>query len=430
MIGQSLSALKGKEATVWSLNVGRMHSRNNIIVRDDVAYFGTSGDQWNRPDQRDGIHCVDLHTASERWFTRTDSDANEVAIIGDVLLVGTDSGSILAIDIKTGAVRQSTRASGPVYTRALDLRSSQGQCAVIVCSKGEVFTYDLKENRFALATTLPYSVRANPVAVKDLEFLIATEGGQVIRACLDRTGAEVSWRPVFQILPYKASAPHEFELKIVSISSISVIDEDRVVLSYARDTYDRRPPLVCFSLKSGKKIWDGGRIQTASKTENSEFGNSRVTPIVWKDLIISTFSYNESVHAFSLENGKWQWRCRLDNSYMQNWSSPIVKDDHLFVARINGVISVVNMLSRKIIASYSVEVFNLEEADEAVMRKPVHADRWPNALSGLDSSGPYPSQQLVAGICSTPAIWRDCILIGTVAGQLRCVRSAGLVSNN
>src|SRR5262249_25609869 len=148
---------------------------------------------------------------------------------------------------------------------------------------------------------------------------------------------------------------------------------------------------------------------SASKTDVPEFGNSRVVPAIWGNLLISTFSYNDAVHAFSVDTGKWIWRQRLDDSYFQNWSSPVVFDGLLYVARINGVLSVIDLRTRKLLSSYSVEVFETPTTEQ---QNPDEVGPWPT--NSVDfKAGPYPSQRIIAGICSTPTIWKGTILIGT-----------------
>jgi outer membrane protein assembly factor BamB len=417
MIGQPLSRLKRQDALLWSLELGRMHSRNNIVVADDLAVLTTSGEHWNKPDNRDGVYCVDLKTGRKVWFSHTESDANEVSLIGNVALVGTDGGKAFAISADTGSTLKAIGLDSPILTKAIELQTSQGRIAILLSKAGDVVQYDIARNKFAVIGTIPFSFRANPVSITANSFLAGSESGFVLR--VEIKDERVDWKQVFQVTPHKSSGSYNYDLQIKGISSIVVV-EDRAILSYARDTYDRRPPILCFSLKTGQKLWDAGRVKSATKTDDQTFGNARITPARWKNLILSTFSYNESVHAFSLETGKWIWRVRLDDSYFQNWSSPVVDDDRLYVARVNGVLSVIDLNVRKMLSTYSVEVFETANDTGARATFSDASKPWPNSAEGLESKGPWPHQELIAGICSTPAIWKDKILIGTVSGHLRC----------
>ncbi|MEH2562654.1 outer membrane protein assembly factor BamB family protein [Bradyrhizobium sp. AZCC 2289] len=414
MIGQPLSELKRDNVLLWSIDVGRMHSRNNIIVREDVAFLSSSGALWNVDDPKDGVYCIDLNSGRIIWFTETYSDANEISIVDNVLLVGTDSGKVFAIDVGSGLIFSKFQAEEPVYTRAIELERPSGKIGILVSHAGEVIQYDTRAKRFSVLGRLPYGVRANPTRVASASFLVASQAGVITLAEL--IDDQINSRTMFEVKPHKASGQFDFMLEVRGISSI-VVKADRAVVSYARNTYDRRPPIVCFSLKTGEKLWDAGRVQTASRSEVPEFGNSRIVPAVWNNLLLSTFSYNDAVHAFSLDNGKWMWRQRLDDSYFQNWSSPIVQDELLYVARINGVLSVLDLKTRKLLSSYSVEVFESSESPTSVDEP----ESWPKNPSEF-KAGPYPSQKIVAGICSTPAIWKRMILIGTASGKLCCLR--------
>jgi outer membrane protein assembly factor BamB len=414
MIGQPLSELKRDNALLWSIDVGRMHSRNNIIIRDNFAFLSSSGAHWNISDDKDGVYCIDLNSQRIVWFTKTNSDANEISIVDNAILVGCDGSKVFALDARTGIIFGEIQTEEPVYTQAIELERPSGKIGVLISHAGEVIQYETKAKKFSMLGRLPYGIRANPTKIDSAAFLVGSKTGGI--TLVELTDSGVSSRAMFQVKSHKASGPLDFMLEVRGISSI-VVKDDRAVVSYSRSTYDRRPPIVCFSLKTGEKLWDAGRVQTASKSEVPEFGNSRIVPAIWNNFLLSTFSYNDAVHAFSLDSGKWMWRQRLDDSYFQNWSSPIVRDDLLYVARINGVVSVVDLKTKKLLSSYSVEVFESSERS-ASMDEP---NSWPMSSSEF-KVGPYPSQRIVAGICSTPAIWKKAILVGTVSGKLCCLR--------
>lgn len=415
MIGQPLSDLKRINALRWAVDVGRMHSRNNIFVLGDKAFLSSSGEDWNTPDPKDGVYCVDLRLGEVIWFTPTQSDANEVSLIQNVLLVGTDDGAAFAINAEDGSVLSRFRTDNPIYSRAIELETPSASIAVLISYGGDVVQYDFRSNRFNAIGKVPYGVRANPAKIAPNSFLVGSEVGLISK--VEILAERVQVDPIFRIESHKASGTYDFNLEIRGISSIVVVG-DRVIISYSRNTYDRRPPIACFSLKTRRKLWDAGRIRTLSKNNSVEFGNSRVVPAIWDEQVISTFSYNESVHGFSLETGKWIWRQRLDDSYFQNWSSPVEHNGMLYIARINGVLSVLDIETKKMLASYSVEVFDFSSEIS------IEEDGWgPWPINAIDmKSGPDPSQRIVAGICSTPAIWEENILVGTVSGKLCCLR--------
>jgi hypothetical protein len=85
-------------------------------------------------------------------------------------------------------------------------------------------------------------------------------------------------------------------------------------------------------------------------------------------------------------------------------------------------VTVVDLKTRKILSTYSVEVFD-EMPTNDVSRSIDDQHPWPNNRFEI-AKGPGPAQVLLAGICSTPAVWDDKILIGTVSGKF-CVLEDG-----
>ena len=398
-----------------------MHWRNNIVIDGHKAFLSTSGSDWGIADDLDGVWCIDLETGRKIWFQRTRSDANEISLINNVVLVGTDGGAIFALSATDGNILDEIDVGAPTYVRAIKSENAANAIGMLTTKTGKIVRYDFTNNKFSIIGEIPYSIRSNPVAIGRDEFLVGAEEGAVLKISLGENASSVRYENIFQAPVHRASGSYDFSLEVIGISSLVVVG-GRVIVSYVRDTNDRRPPISCFSLSTGEKLWDASRISSVSKSENQEFGNSRITPVIWDKYLLSTFSYNEGLHAFSLETGKWSWRLRLDDSYFQNWASPVLQGDKLFVARVNGVLSIIDLNARDILASYSVEIVDGSADEEEFTKQGNDVGAWPNSKNAVNETGPYPGQPLVAGICATPAINDDKILVGTVSGKLHCLR--------
>ena len=421
MIGQALSKLKRTDSVLWSIDVGRMHARNNIIVAEDRAYLSSCGESWNSPDGRDGVYCVDLSTTSIRWFTQTRSDANEIALIEEVILTGTDQGMCFAIDAATGKILAEASLDDAIVTRPLEIEIAGRKAAILISRSGTIVQYNFQRHQFISLGSTQNTITANPIAIDSSSILVGCDNGVVQTVSFEDN--TVKLRKLFELPRHKASSPYTFSLEVTGISSL-IKTGDRIIASYIRNTYDRRPPISCFSYKTGEKLWDAGRIPITSKDERATFGNSRVVPVLYDGMLFSTFSYNDSIHAFSLHSGKWAWRKRLDSSYFQNWASPIRADSTLYVPRINGVISVIDLHTKELRSSFSVEVFDVNSSPGDNFATVKEREPWP--INRLDyERGPFPGQEILAGICSTPTPWKDQLLVGTVSGKLVCLNVSG-----
>ncbi len=417
-IGQAISQLRGASGTRWSRKIGRFHSRNNIVVVDGRAVFGNSGREWQQADEQDGVYCVGLDDGREAWFCPTGADVNQIAVFGDIVAAGTDDGDFIIVDLQTGFLLEVWHGHSPIYARPFSLTVLGARRIVAVTGAGEIIGFDPVAKAFATLGQVPGNVRANALQLgrpfEEGAFLVGTEDGQIWKV---RIGDAAECKPFFKINAGR-NAQYDVELNIRGISAL-VRSEDRLIVTFARDTYSEQPPLMAISLTSGQPVW-AARLPKSLSRQRQTVGNARIQPVVWRNLVLCTFSYDDALHAFSLANGRSEWKIRLDDGFFQNWSSPVLDGDSLYVARVNGIVHKVDLQRRKIAWSNSVETpspkaIGLSSSDEAPW--PIWKPR------GYDLPGPVPGQALVGGIAATPTVADGFLMVGTISGSLYCIKA-------
>ncbi|ANN55965.1 hypothetical protein A9174_03735 [Mesorhizobium loti NZP2037] len=426
--GQTIRSIKGSDPVVWRQRVGRMHVRNNILAWKDTVILSTSGDVWNESDEKDGVVCVDRNTGQSRWFLRTSSDANEVFLLGNTITCGTDDGELIAIDADTGTVLAKFKAESRIVARSVAVKVRGDLTAVAISVAGEVLAYGAENKTFRSLGKIPGDFRANPVtsgALSERGLLIAaTESGRIIEI---NVSDELRWRELHQIEAAKPSIKANYLLNLRGAGSL-VIEGDMLIVSYARVTMDETPPIRAISLITGAVIWRARAVKTVSKRPQM-LGNSRITPVIWNGQLITTLGYSDSLYSFSLNTGAGLWKLRLDDGLFQNWASPVLHGNVLYVARVNGLLITVDLTLRAILRSLSLEFPYTSATDD----QRYHRDEdtiwrkipWPELQStGLSYSGPAAGQPLTAGLASTPLCLDGHLYVGTVSGDL-CAIIAG-----
>jgi outer membrane protein assembly factor BamB len=419
MIGQNLSEIKRKSSILWSARVGRMHWRNNVVVSGESVYVSSSGSHWDAPDESDGVYCVDLHSGEQKWFFPTAHDANEITLASDVILVGTDGNEVFAISSSDGSEIARARLNSRVYASSIPIKLNNKASYHVICSfKGDVIAYSVEEKTFRLIGTIDGHFRANLTPHPEFlnQFLAVAEDGIIYKCSYD--GRTFSVNILAMIPNFKAEGPYTFSHELSGVSSIIFTDKDSFIVSYSRKTSDLRPPILCFSYSSGELIWRGGVHKTVSKHKD-HFGNCRNKPVLWNDLILATFSYDGSLHAFSAKTGKWIWKVSLDEGWFQNWASPIVAGSTAYVARVSGVLCIVDLKTKVITSTESLEI--IERAGSKDYMYLGQQTAWPDTDLELGLPGPGPSQVLLAGISATPVYIDGRLLLGTVSGKLLCI---------
>ncbi|WQO64667.1 PQQ-binding-like beta-propeller repeat protein [Sinorhizobium medicae] len=423
---QPLSSIFRTTRQRWSTEIGAFHYRNNLIRTGDRLIISTSGKVWNNNDPADGIYCLDAESGKVIWKFHTNGDANGIVEHNKIVVGGTDNGQIFALDYENGSLLAQHQSSTPFYGNPLLVRQGREDVFVSVSYGGDIIIYKPSEATFVNVGRVRGDFRASPATSQSLAvmgmFVLASEGGELMRIVLSETEARPYFLHELQDMP--SSDGGHYLLGLRGIGSL-LVSENKLYVSYIRNTYDKHPPLCCIDLNTGAKIWDAKAVKTLSK-KRSDYGNARCVPVICGDLLISTFGYNDSVHAFSCTTGRGEWMVRLDEGLLQNWASPVLSPaGRLFVPRVNGIVHEIDISKRKVINSISVEIGRYARNDDYFLRKRHFGeDRWEGTQpitheSRLDKVGPDPNEILISGLAATPLVFDNTLIVGGVSGQLR-----------
>ncbi|WP_127088180.1 PQQ-binding-like beta-propeller repeat protein [Aquabacter cavernae] len=419
-ISQTLASIKMRQPNpiIWEKSFGRMHYRNNILPAGDLLYFGTSGDKWNFSDPNDAILCVRQSDGEVVWRVQTDSDVNGIAIFDSVLVAGTDSGMIYALNIADGRILSRFQAGSPVYTKAVIVDVEGERIAVLLSRDGHIICFNLADNSFRHTGSLPGTFRTNIVTNPELaetgSVLAANEAGTIFQIGVGTFGSTDMER--FTIPVTDSSGPYHFKLRLQGIGSL-LFHENLLIVTYARETYDERPPILALDWRTWKVAWNGHPRKTVSKKKRFYFGNCRIHPVISNGEVLATFAYSDSLYAFSITTGRCAWSVRVDNDLFQNWASPVLMNRRtLAVPRANGVIAFVDLQTRRVIRSISLET---PSNGQAVDELDYSESLWPDpGSSEMPFEGPGPGQILTSGLASTPVYSGGQIIVGTISGKL------------
>jgi hypothetical protein len=101
----------------WSIEVGIQGYTNAPIVTRDAIYVSSQGRIHASPpdqDPADGVYRIDPATGAVVWRLPLSRDARGMQLVGDLLVVGTQSGEVYALDAATGRARWRAATGCPV----------------------------------------------------------------------------------------------------------------------------------------------------------------------------------------------------------------------------------------------------------------------------------------------------------------------------
>jgi outer membrane protein assembly factor BamB len=386
----------------WEAHIGSIQSRNNIISQGAFIYIGTCGEKWNQADRGDGVYCLRAATGEIVWFSPTYSDVNEITLARTDLIVPTDSGEIFILEKKSGAIKNVLRLDGPIFSKPLVRISERTWSAIIVSAHGKIYELDAGQNVAISLGDLGYPVRANLTYLDVAPFpilLVLTETGYLMKCTLFNGKIKAETVRQIKYIGFNSRTRNlNIEDTDAYLHAVPARENNLIFGGYARDTYYDDAPLYCINVETGEELW------RAHHLAGINFGNCRTTPLIVGGELVVSLSYADSVYFLNKYNGRVSGEILLGQTVFQQWSSPVaIGKSHAVVSRIDGVVSVIDIRHRKLVASVSLAAAEIERLKST---EPI----------GAFPLGPW--EPPIGGICGTPLVKGNRIFVGATSGRL------------
>lgn len=350
--GASTSTLRTEvlPRLLWKEKIGVASWRNNPLFVGQFLYVGSSGTSWNSPDQLDGIYAFDVRTGKKLWFVPSKIDVNDIAYIEGMIVGGNDLGEVFAISAISGEIVWKAHVDGAVYAKPT--YSDTG--IVVGTGAGNLYLLNLQTGAILDKTKVDGGIRAGLIA-HETDVYVATESGWLYQ--FTTFGHFNLWKKISLIYPDEyGSESGSLPQSISRFSSLGnnkyskpaiyaapLLTKDKIIVGFVRETYYSYPAVVAIRLKGKggleEYLWFG---TDPLKKVSDDFGNIRFTPGQFKNLLIFGNPYSNSVYAIDEEDGKVVWSTSLGQSMFQHWSSPLVADGSVYIARHDGLVHKIN----------------------------------------------------------------------------------------
>ena len=399
----------------WRSKIGIQSWRNNPVIIGKYLYVGSCGQTWDKSDPMDGLYSFDIETGRKRWFVHSGNDFNSCAYMEGLIVGGSDSGEVFAVSAYTGKVKWKKKLYSNVYATPC----YTGAGVIIATGSGHLYLLDLKNGAQIDVKKLDGPVRG-ALASRNTDVWVGTENGYLYEIFAFGK-LSISWQGrIYYPDQYGNSSSDDYlpgNLKFdylnpggfspVSYYGAPLIMNDKIITGFVRQTYYSYPPIVSIDTRRRSVLWFGSDDKKVFEKQDEIFGNARYTPAVYKNSIICGNPYSNRIYALNSLNGNLMWYTDIGQPMFQNWPSPVVKGDYVYIARHDGYLSKLNAVNGKRI--WSVFIGTSEEAgmsftgNETVPGKDFMAQWYP-----LKS---YP-------IYSTPAVSGNLIVAGTDEGYI------------
>lgn len=380
----------------WRRRIGGLQSRSAIRIVGSSLYVGTCGTSWNVRDVQDGVHCLDLISGEQRWFTATLADVNEIAITSGTLIVPTDSGDVFLLAAATGEMRRVFRADSAVLGRPAVIDGIDGWSAYFVSVSGQLYRIDQGSDHLIQLGPLGAKCVAALLPLGKDQLLATTHEGQIHKVAVEGGHARSQVIATLPVSKYNGQP---------ALSATPLIEGAAAFIGYARDTYYSAPAVAKLDLATDAISWFA-----SASTET--FGNVRTTPLLIDGKLVVASAYTDSVQLLDPADGRLIGEIKLGQSVFQHWSAPIrLGHHHVALGRVDGVCSIIDVRAERLVASVSLVTADTERL--IVANQELHEE---------ETFALYPGEPAPAGaICATPAFDGNNLVIGTTDGDLAAI---------
>lgn len=307
----------------WSMPIGIAGWLNNPVIAGGRVYAPSSGQIWNAPDGADGVYAFDLRSGEQLWFAPTPGDANAVAYSKCRVFVGSDAGTVTALNAQTGDVLWSQELGGKVYANPLPIdgvvvvAGSLGDAPEGRPAAGFVGALDVVTGKLAWRHELSGAARGGAAADDDRVY-ITTETAEVI--ALSRGDGARVWSST-------VDGPG-----VKSVYAAPTVFAGRLYVSFVRDTSYDVPAVRSYDAATGAAGWVGQNTQQLA----GGWGNVRSSPAFSDGQLYWGEPYSNRIVALDANSGDITTSVAAGMCTFPHWPSPAVAQEVVYVPRHDG----------------------------------------------------------------------------------------------
>lgn len=312
-LGTSESPSIAAPRVAWSRSIGIASWLDNPTIADGRVFAPSSGQVWNRADGGDGLYAFDLKTGDPLWFAATADDANGAAYDRCRVFVGSDAGTLTALDARTGQQLWVSEFAGKVYSNPLPI----DDVVIITAAPDLVAAVNAATGKVVWQASVGATVRGGASADPDHVF-VATEAARVI--ALSRRDGTTAWSTEIKSAGVQAAY------------SAPTVANGKVYVSFVRDTYYDVPAVQMYNAATGDRMWAARNTQRLT----GGWGNIRSSPALHDGRLYWGEAYSNRIVGLDAAEGDVTTSLSAGLCMFPHWPSPAVAQDLVYVPRHDG----------------------------------------------------------------------------------------------
>jgi len=381
----------------WKTYIGIQGYLNNSVITSDKVFVGSSGSKHNKPDDLDGIYCLNKDNGSIVWHFKTLTDACGIAYANNTIYATGDDGYLRCINARTGFEKWNIKREGEVYSQPLIINNT----VIFGDASGTILIVNKNNGKIIVDKKVADSNIRGGISSDGNYIYAAFVEGKIV--CLDIKG-----KSVWEITPeFHGEHGEDFE----SIYAAPTIADNQLIIPFIRSTYYDSPAVYAFNKTNGKLLW-----KATDDDYESLHGNIRSSLAIWNDAIFYGSPYSNTLTILGLNDGKIINEIPMGEATHPHWASPVIANNTLYLGRYDGGFNAIDLEKQEVI-------WQLYIGDHK------NIDRRPNDY-GLRNRTYASRKDTIFSIFSTPSIDKNGnIYVGSGEGWLYAIENAKTVSS-
>ncbi len=388
----------------WSVFIGKQKWKNTPLVLGNEVFVGSAGTKWNESDEVDGVYCINALMGNIKWFYPTNSDVNEVTYYDGTILAGCDSGLVICLSAKNGAIKWEKKLDSGIISKIFKDTDHNNEYFIVITYNGFINFLDTQTGDIHYTVQINGHIIGTPLYITNsynsLLYIQTMEG------VIYKLKKQYSFKVIDEFhLHYPDTFNSESRYSSPQLYSTPIIDDQFIYVGYGRHTYYNYPALLCYNQETKEYMW----FASNKNTEDS-FGNIRSNLAIYQDEILFVHSYSNQLVAVSKIDGKVSWMIKIGRGMFQQWASPVTYGNSIFIARYDGYLYKINAQTKQM--EWAMYLGENQDSGTVFQQG--------QELSNIHETTAW---ELYKGfpLLSTPTVYKKNLIVGNDEGYLFCV---------
>lgn len=321
----------------WQRHIGLQTWLNNPLIVGQQVFVSNNytayradyfSDDEPAPSPVSGVSALDLSTGETLWrWEPDDQEPRSLSYAKDLVLVSS-ADCLIALDASTGREQwkytlSKTHQWGNHFQGNLVI----GDLVISGSSSGQLLALELESGQVRWQRQFYGGIR-NALTQVGQNLIVGTEAGELL--ALEAATGQTRWsRALTTPYPDWSDRSDRYPVQLYAAPSLC---DGRLIVSYVRRHAFNDPALIALDPQTGQTLWQA----SDPKQLKTYHGNLRASVACRGQEIFVPDPVGGALVAFNSHKGQVEWVQQPANDMQRHWPSPLLSQDLLYLPRHDG----------------------------------------------------------------------------------------------